>query len=152
MGVRGSAGIRRCVRDIRIARDVVLPESLVQGLSEAAEPLEREAKSELLSTMPSGYGPIVSAALMARVDVSRSGSGATISISARAPGRREDRDLPALNQGRLRHPVFGNRRKWVVQGVPAGFWTRPANKTIRRIERQVARAVGRTAAAIRGGR
>lgn len=31
-------------------------------------------------------------------------------------------DLRSINAGKVRHPVYGNRRKWVLQSVPAGFW------------------------------
>lgn len=33
-------------------------------------------------------------------------------------------DLPALNSGRLRHPLFGLRSKWYEQRVTPGMWRR----------------------------
>lgn len=34
-------------------------------------------------------------------------------------------DYRALNRGRLRHPLFGNRNHWYTQQIPAGWFERP---------------------------
>ena len=31
-------------------------------------------------------------------------------------------DVASLNRGRLRHPLFGNRKHWYDQAVKPGFW------------------------------
>lgn len=31
-------------------------------------------------------------------------------------------DLKSLNRGRLRHPTWGHRDRWVDQEIPAGWW------------------------------
>ena len=35
---------------------------------------------------------------------------------------RGNSDLKALNRGRLRHPLFGNRKHWYEQSIPPGMW------------------------------
>ena len=44
-----------------------------------------------------------------------------ITGSARGPSGKA-RDLYKMNQGRLRHPVFGNRRVWVMQAIRPRWW------------------------------
>lgn len=37
-------------------------------------------------------------------------------------------DLNAINRGQLRHPLYGNRRVWVTQSVPAGTYDKAFEK------------------------
>lgn len=46
-------------------------------------------------------------------------------------------DLRALNRGRARHPVFGNRKVWVTQTVQSGWWDAATNKEGPRIVNEV---------------
>ncbi|MFD4562117.1 hypothetical protein ACFWP5_48790 [Streptomyces sp. NPDC058469] len=54
-------------------------------------------------------------------------------------------DIPVavVNQmndlGRLRHPVFGNRRRWSQQSANRGFWDKTARAHVDRINSEVAR-------------
>lgn len=53
-------------------------------------------------------------------------------------------DIPAglverLNEGRLRHPVFRNRRRWVQQTANPGWWDRTVRTHTPRITRDVER-------------
>jgi hypothetical protein len=60
-------------------------------------------------------------------------------------------DLPAgavnqLNElGRLRHPVFGNKRRWTQQNTTRGFW----DKTVRAHQDRITREVGRVVEDVR---
>ena len=53
------------------------------------------------------------------VRIQTSGRGAGLFIRAERPGH----DIYSLNNGSLRHPVFGNRAVWVEQQIPPGFFT-----------------------------
>ena len=53
----------------------------------------------------------------------RSGSNPSVRLVAREKGGKSV-DLSSLDAGRLRHPVYGNRRVWVQQPVPQGWWTK----------------------------
>ena len=46
------------------------------------------------------------------------------SAGVRLVQRKTGHDLASLNRGRLRHPVYGNRKNWVDQQVPSGWWDR----------------------------
>jgi hypothetical protein len=63
----------------------------------------------------------------------------TANVSAR--GKTEERDVAAVNRGRLRHPVFGRRRApWKTTTVVRGFVDRPINKAGDRITDAVRKA------------
>jgi hypothetical protein len=44
-----------------------------------------------------------------------------------------------LNEGRVRHPVFGNRRRWTQQNTTALWWDKTVRSHQDRITREVAR-------------
>lgn len=46
-----------------------------------------------------------------------------------------------LNKGTLRHPVFGNRRRWVSQTATPLWWDRTVRTHTPRMEREVARVL-----------
>jgi hypothetical protein len=46
------------------------------------------------------------------------------------------------NDGRLRHPVFGNRKRWVNQRGQAGWWTRIVATRTPRMRAEVERVLG----------
>lgn len=48
----------------------------------------------------------------------RSGKDPAIRLSVQKRGH----DLAALNRGRLRHPLYGNRRHWYLQQIRAGWF------------------------------
>jgi hypothetical protein len=49
----------------------------------------------------------------------------TNSVLVFATGRQGLKGLRFIDRGKVRHPVHGNREKWVTQTVPKRFWTRP---------------------------
>lgn len=62
--------------------------------------------------------------------------------SVRLTGKRKNKvgkqsDLAAIDTGRVRHPVFGNRKAWVVQQVRPGFFSRPAETGAELVRREV---------------
>jgi hypothetical protein len=46
-----------------------------------------------------------------------------------------------LNEGRLRHPVFGNRRRWAQQNATPLWWDKTVRQHTPRMEREVARVL-----------
>ncbi|MDH6435612.1 hypothetical protein M2158_004089 [Streptomyces sp. SAI-144] len=44
-----------------------------------------------------------------------------------------------LNDGRLRHPVFGNKRRWAQQNADPGWWDKPVRDHTARITREMER-------------
>ena len=50
-------------------------------------------------------------------------------------------DVEGINRGIVRHPVFGNRDKWVSQQVPPGWFTNPIEKDEDHLRRSVLDAI-----------
>ncbi|MGW0647894.1 hypothetical protein ACWD4T_03660 [Streptomyces umbrinus] len=49
--------------------------------------------------------------------------------------------LTRLNEGRLRHPTFGNRKRWGQQNATPLWWDRPIRNHQPRMAREVARVL-----------
>lgn len=49
--------------------------------------------------------------------------------------------LADLDQGRLRHPLFGNRREWYPQTVPTGWFTKPMQAQVKNVDKELGKAV-----------
>jgi hypothetical protein len=73
---------------------------------------------------------------------SRAGRNPAITLRAKdSTGRAVN--LNALDHGRDRHPVFGNRKVWVDQTVPEGWWSKPMEEGIPAVSLEVRAAVTR---------
>jgi hypothetical protein len=55
------------------------------------------------------------------------------------------KSLKDIDAGRLRHPVFGNRKKWVQQSVTPGFFTGPIEDDVPRLRAAMLKAMEKTA-------
>lgn len=81
--------------------------------------------------VPDRYAGVLGPAV--RVQTVRRAAGIRLRVSAK--GRKELRDLDAVDSGVLRHKVFGNPKVWVTQRVTAGVVERPFNQWLKpRIE------------------
>ena len=56
-------------------------------------------------------------------------------------------DLRALNAGRLRHPLYGNRSHWYPQRIAPGFVDKAIERGTRDVREEMLRALDRVIAA-----
>lgn len=89
-----------------------------KSLREVAKPIGDEVAVKGAEPMPHRGG--MSAYLAANVKPTISLTGKDISI--RLQDKRGVR-VKALDAGKARHPLFGMRRHWYLQAVPAQTWT-----------------------------
>jgi hypothetical protein len=77
-----------------------------------------------------------------RISVRTAGNpGATVWVD-KASLPPDLRKMPdALNTGRIRHPVFGNRRRWAQQDAPALWWDKTVRRHAPRMTREVERVL-----------
>lgn len=88
------------------------------GIRKAVKPTVEEIKGERgVGRLPSGLQPWMQDM---RYTTRIRAHGTTAGI--RVVGMKRGHDVHRINQGLLRHPVFGNP-VWVNQAVPPGFWT-----------------------------
>ncbi|WP_330348173.1 hypothetical protein [Streptomyces sp. NBC_00582] len=141
-------------RRLRAAGGENIRQSMHRRIRRAAEPLRDDLQASIRglnirsqgrSTRPGGPSPnteplreTIAAAI--RISV-RTGSspGATVWIDkGRMPP--DLKNVPEqLNSGRLRHPVFGNKRRWVNQYASPPWWNTVVRQHTPRIEQEVAR-------------
>lgn len=147
LGVTGAVEMRYVARLLRKAAIRDLKAEMRKGQREAFKPLETAIREEAAKSLPSGYGPLMAKAVKVNV---RTGAGATAyTVRIYARGRTELRDVRVINDGILRHPLFGSRRKghWFAQRVRPGFvfrpveaiWDRVMDKSVDAVERVITR-------------
>ncbi|MFE9738810.1 hypothetical protein [Streptomyces sp. NPDC006477] len=155
--ITGTGQLIELSRSLRAAGGPRLQQNFSRRIRRAAEPLHRDMQQTIRNLPISSQG---------RKAGSRGGPSPTtrplratiagaVKISVRAssnPGARiwVDRSaLPsdlrgmaaALNEGRIRHPVFGNRRRWVQQNTTPLWWENTVRAHTPRMQAEVARVL-----------
>jgi hypothetical protein len=143
VGISGGAELRYVAGKLRKAAARDLTRELRSGQRAAFRPLQPEIKAEAAATLPKrgGYAGVMSRAVKVSVRTGIGKNALTARVYAR--GRAEARDVVAVNNGILRHKLFGNRRHWYAQRVRTGFVDRPADRLADRVLNESAEAVGR---------
>lgn len=139
--VRGADDFLRLSKALKAAGRTELRKDLHKGLRKAAKPLIPKARAEARSRLPQRGGLAAQIAKEpARVQV-RTGKdpGIRILIGKKRGGAR------AANQGRIRHPVFGNPEVWVDQQVKPGWFDDTMKGAAPAIRRDLLRAMEDTA-------
>ncbi|MEU4502662.1 hypothetical protein [Streptomyces sp. NPDC024089] len=155
--ILGTGQLIELQRRLRRAGHENIRSSMQRRIRRAAEPLRTDLQSTIRGLLIRSAG---------RGAGKRGGSSPTnrplratiagaIRISVRtagAPGARVWVDkglLPpdlrnmaqVVNTGRIRHPVFGNRRRWATQTASPLWWDRTVSRHTSRMESEVARVV-----------
>lgn len=155
--ITGTGQLLTLSRRLRAAGGTRLQQNFARRIRRAAEPLHRDLQQavrtmnlrpESRSTRRGGPSPTSRSfrqmlAGGVRLSVRTGGSpGARVWVDR---SRLEPKAVNVLNQidstGRLRHPVFGNRRRWANQRAEAGWWSRRVRAGTPRMTAEVARIV-----------
>lgn len=147
--VVGASELRRVARNIKEVGDKDLKRELHRGLNRAVKPLKLAVKAEALHRMPSGYAPVLTGSLKVGSSIRAAGA---IKIRASAKGKRDNRDLRALDErGSLKHPLYGNRNRWYTTRIRPGFFTDPLVKGAHQVRAEVVQVINRVARKMQGG-
>ncbi|MEV4271929.1 hypothetical protein [Micromonospora aurantiaca (nom. illeg.)] len=164
--VTGSAQLHTVRQALRDVGDRGLGGQLRRGLKAAGDKLAPAVRAEVPRAMPSGYAPTLSRSLRFRTVTRETRHTAWVTVRVYGDGRKEKRDVPRLNAGVLRHPVFGRSRPlknharykatsqlnpWVAQTVRKGFVDRPADRLMPEVSREMQRVVDWVASQITKG-
>src|SRR5690606_4888576 len=103
----GQAELRHVQGIIRVA-PAQIQAQMAAGARKVLKQVEPEVKAES-GTLPKrgGYAGVMAAAVKAATSVRQAGNRITARVTVSAKGKKEDRDVAAVNLGQLRHPVFG---------------------------------------------
>ncbi|WP_432124064.1 hypothetical protein [Streptomyces sp. C10-9-1] len=154
--ILGTGQLVELSRRMRAAGGPRLRRNTARRIRRAAEPLHRDLRQQVLAMRLASSGrakrggpsptrrpfrPMLAGGI--RISVRTAGSpGARVWIDR---GRIEPKARNVLNQldqtGRLRHPVFGNRKRWASQWGKAGWWTRTVSAAMPRMRAEVARVL-----------
>lgn len=119
--VTGAEGLARLSRALRDADRNDLSKELNRALQRASGPLKKSARQGAQQILPYRGGladRVAGSRFTARV--TKRGKGAGLQIVA--TGRD---DIAGMDAGKVRHPVFGNRSKWVTEKITPGWFTKP---------------------------
>lgn len=142
-------------RRLRAAGNENIRSSMQRRVRRAAEPLKSDLQSTIRNlniappprrSRPGGPSPTtrpmratIAEAIRISVRTTAGGAGARVWID-RGQLPADLKGMPAaINTGRIRHPVYGNRRRWVQQTATPLWWDRTVRNHTPRMEREVAR-------------
>lgn len=163
MGVRQTAGPRpqRIAAAFRAGGKSVVRE-IRSGFQSAVGPLDEAFKASAVAHFPSGYEEEFVASARTDAAIRSSGSSVRVRVTFSAVGGGgNDRDVVALNAGRLKHPVWGRTRRtrlrgfvlnpWVTQAIPPMFGDRAVDAVRPRVDAEMDAVLDRVEKTIEGG-
>jgi hypothetical protein len=126
-----------------------LRKQLLAGIRKEGKETVKDIKRSAAESLPhrGGLAELVSrSSYGVRTRLSGNGVGVRIQGTSRSV-----KSLRALNAGRLRHPVYGNRKVWAEQHVEPGWFDKPIERDAPQIRRGIDRVLSDTAAKIERG-
>lgn len=120
--IRGAEKFDRVARELKRVGDKELRKELYKALNRATKPMRAEAKKSGQQNLPRAGG-LNKKVGRARLSTKRS-AGKNPGVKIVAKGMDQ---LGLMDRGFVRHPVYGNRRRWVTQPIPdaEGWFTTP---------------------------
>lgn len=149
-GITGGAELRYVAGRLRKAAARDLSRELRAGQRKAVRPLQPAVKASATTMLPKRGGYNITMARAVKVSTRIGVRAGTVSVRVYATGKGELRDVVAVNNGILRHPVFGVWRKAhkgprlnAPTRVPRGFVDKPFDALQERIVAESNDAIGR---------
>lgn len=150
--VSGQKDLFRLAHNLHAAGQKGLKRELDKASRQAGKVIEDEVKAHTREYIPQGFEQRFDVALATKTEV-RLVASRRITIVFWAMGKRQRRDIKAMNAGRLRHPVYGRFRRlkdgtlqanpWVLQTIRPGLVDVPAKRAMPRAIKKIEDAVGR---------
>ena len=110
---RGADDLAKLARRLKEVGDKGLRRELYRGMQRATKPMKAAGRRAALADFPQRGGLNVRIARSRMSTKTRTaGKSLGVAIVVSSP-----LDLKAIERGRVRHPVFGNRKVWVTQDV-----------------------------------
>jgi len=154
--ITGQREFFAAARRLREAGHKVQADRLEDAVRRAAGHIEDAVREHLDEFLPDDYARVVRATMVFRTEIRRSrGARATLRLRAPSP-RGTDRQIRSLEDGELKHPVFGRTRRlknhakwrattyrnpWSKQKIRPHFYTGPATGTKPKVDAEIAQAM-----------
>ncbi|MFD5251335.1 hypothetical protein ACFWM5_00630 [Streptomyces bobili] len=156
--ILGTGQLLELSRRMRAAGGPRLRQNTSRRMRRAAEPLQKDLQRAIRSVQVPGSGRKSRGGPSPTTRPLRTTLAGAVRISVRqgaSPGARVWLDhsrLPAditagvaarIDEGRLRHPVFGNKKRWANQWArPTGWWSKTVAAGTPRMRAEVERVLG----------
>lgn len=120
--IKGADQLATLAKRLKELGDKDLKREFSKAIGAATKPLVQELRQSARQTLPK-RGGLAERVAKSQIRTVRRASSRTqgVRVTAKNPYV-----LGRLDQGQLRHPVFG-RNVWVDQTVKSGWWTRPTD-------------------------
>lgn len=145
--VSGADQIHALAKHFKELEKAGLGRQMARALTKAVDPIGKAVTAEAAKVAPSGYEGTLTRSLKHRRSVRSGRTEASVRLTTSARGRKDLRDLPSLNAGKLRHPVFKRfrtlksgevkRNPWAVTTIPSGFYDRGTKTAADAAEKQL---------------
>ncbi|MFE9936316.1 hypothetical protein [Streptomyces hirsutus] len=154
--ITGTGQLVTLSRRMRAAGGPRLRANFARRIRRAAEPLHRDLQQAIRTVQLPGTGRTKRGGPSPTTRPLRATIAGSVRISVRqgaSPGARiwidrsrlpaDMRNMPwTIEQGRVRHPVYGNRRRWATQSArPTGWWSRTVQAGTPRMQTEVERVL-----------
>jgi hypothetical protein len=123
LSITGLDDVAKLTRDLKAAGNTELKKEMREAAKRIAVPAQEAVRQAALDTLPTkgGLNEWVAGRLKFKSLVRLAGKNVGIRIKISHRGKTGLSDLGAINRGRVRHPLYGNRDHWYLTQVPAGF-------------------------------
>jgi len=137
ISTNGTEKLVRLAMAIKASGDKNLQRELTAAMRRASRPLLRSARQGAIQILPyrGGLAETVAASRFT-AQVRANSNGAALQITA--VGRYQ---LSSMDEGHVRHPVYGHRQTWVSQRIRPGWFTKPLTIDAPKQRRELDRAV-----------
>lgn len=131
--IEGAEKLQALAKALKQVGDKELRKELFSSLQRATKPTREKVRANLAADLPHAGGL---AAIMAASRLSTrtraAGKNPAVRIEAKAP-----HDLRSMDKGRIRHPVYGNRKKWATQQIEPGVFSKPIEEDAPQIRDEI---------------
>jgi len=137
--INGAATLHKVAAQFRREANKDLSRELSNALAKAIEPVKTSIRQSAEETMPrkGGYNPVFVKSMRFRVNRNTRGADGSATLVTFADGKTERRDIRALEQGKLRHPLFKNRDRWYTTRIREGFHRRGTDNALDEAQKQI---------------
>lgn len=142
--ITGAEDLAAAAKRIRAAGDGGLRKELLASIRAEVKPTVEAIKANT-SILPQRGG--LAAKLRKGIGVRTATGGQRVGVRI---VQRHAYSVRQINRGRLRHPTWGHRDRWVTQSVRPGYFDEPIEKDIDRLRHGVIRAVDRVNKKVEG--
>lgn len=142
-------------RDLKAAGDdgKGLKKELLKAGRDLKVPFKKAVMAAALDTLPKkgGLNEWVAGRIRVTASTRLTGKNVGIRFKTKHPGKTGLSDLPAIDNGRVRHPLYGNTDHWYLSKVTPGFMGKALNEVGDDMRDEFLKAVDTIAARLAAG-